>query len=66
MLLKLTNSQARQFILLKHGLLGRYKFTGKNGALAFIRQAGCIQFDPVDLCGRNAELTLQSRTARFE
>jgi len=52
-------------MLAKHGLLGDYKFRGKDGALAFIRQAGCIQFDPVDVCGRNAELTLQSRLPGF-
>jgi len=52
-------------MLLKHGLLGEYKFSGKNGALDFIRQTGCIQFDPVDICGRNAELTLQSRVSGF-
>jgi uncharacterized protein YcaQ len=61
----LTNRQARQFILLKHGLLGEYKFLEKQGALDFIRQAGCIQFDPVDLCGKNAELSLQSRVKGF-
>lgn len=57
-MLTLTNKQARQFILLKHGLLGAHKFIGKQGALEFVRQAGCIQFDPVDSCGKNAELTL--------
>lgn len=30
------------------------------------RQAGCIQFDPVDSCGKNAELTLQSRVKNFK
>ncbi len=30
-----------------------------------MRQAGCIQFDPVDVCGKNAELTLQSRVKGF-
>ncbi len=33
--------------------------------MEFIRQAGCIQFDPVDVCGKNAELVLQSRIKRF-
>ena len=60
-MLKLTAQQARRFMLLHHGLLGEYRFIGKDGALSFIRQAGCIQFDPVDVCGRNAELTLFSR-----
>jgi len=65
-MIKLTNRQARQFLLLKHGLLGEHKFIGKQGALDFIRQAGCIQFDPVDICGKNAELTLQSRVKKFK
>ena len=57
----LTNRQARQFLLLKHGLLGEHKFQGKQGAMDFIRQAGCIQFDPVDLCGQNAQIMLHSK-----
>lgn len=61
----LTNLQARQFMLLKHGLLGEHKFIGKQGALDFVRQAGCIQYDPIDICGKNAELTLQSRIKGF-
>ncbi len=60
-MISLTRLQARQFILLKHGLIDKYKFIGKVGVLDFIKQAGCIQFDPVDICGRNADLTLQSR-----
>ena len=60
-MLKLSVREARRFVLLHHGLLGEHRFVGKEGALQFVRQAGCIQFDPVDACGRNAELTLQSR-----
>jgi uncharacterized protein YcaQ len=47
-------------------LLGEYAFIGKQGALDFIKQAGCIQFDPVDICGKNAELTVQSRVKGFK
>ncbi|MGB4659422.1 MAG: crosslink repair DNA glycosylase YcaQ family protein [Mobilitalea sp.] len=61
----LTNKQARQFILFKQGLLGDYKFIGEEGVLEFVRQAGCIQFDPIDICGKNAELVLQSRVRGF-
>lgn len=60
-MLTITPEQARQFILLKQGLLGEHRFVGKSGAYQYVRQAGCIQYDPVDVCGRNAELTLQSR-----
>lgn len=64
-MLTITNRQARRFLLLKHGLLGGWRFAGKQGALDFVRQCGCIQFDPVDVCGKNAELTLQSRVRGF-
>ena len=62
----ITNQQARQFILAKQGLIGAYRFEGKYGAYDYVRQAGCIQFDPVDVCGKNAELTLQSRVKGFK
>ena len=64
-MITITKQQARQFILLKQGLIGTYRFTGKAGALAYVRQAGCIQYDPVDVCGKNAELTLWSRVRGF-
>ncbi|MBQ1810737.1 MAG: YcaQ family DNA glycosylase [Erysipelotrichaceae bacterium] len=64
-MIELTKTQARQFILAKQGLLGRYRFSNKNGAFEYVRQAGCIQYDPVDVCGKNAELTLQSRVKNF-
>ena len=62
---ELTTAQARRFILAKQGLLGGYRFSGRKGAYDYIRQAGCIQYDPVDVCGKNAELTLQSRVRGF-
>ncbi len=64
-MLTITKQQARQFILAKQGLIGSYRFAGKAGAYDYVRQAGCIQFDPVDVCGKNAELTLQSRVKGF-
>ncbi len=65
-MLTITKEQARQFILLKQGLIGAYRFVGKEGAYEYVRQAGCIQYDPVDVCGKNAELTLQSRVKGFK
>ena len=64
-MLTVTKNQAAQFILRKQGLLGDYRFSGKDGAYRYVRQAGCIQYDPVDVCGKNAELTLQSRVKGF-
>ena len=65
-MVELKRTQARTFILAKQGLLGSYRFSGKDGAYAYVRQAGCIQYDPVDVCGKNAELTLQSRVKGFQ
>lgn len=62
----LSKKQARQFILLKQGLIDNYKFSSKQGVVDFIKQAGCIQFDPIDICGKNAELVLQSRVKGFK
>ena len=61
----MTKDQAKRFILSKQGLLGKYRFVGKQGAYQYIRQAGCIQYDTVDVCGKNAELSLQSRVRGF-
>ena len=58
MMLSITRLQARIFILSKQGLLGKHRFIGKDGAYQYVRSAGCIQYDPVDVCGKNAELTL--------
>ncbi len=63
--MRLTKKQACRFLLRKHGLLGGYQFAGKQGVLDFVRQVGCIQFDPVDVCGKNSELVLQSRVKYF-
>ena len=65
-MITLTNRQARQFMLLKQGLIGAHRFTGKQGVLDFVRQAGCIQFDPVDVCGRNADIVLNSRVEGYK
>lgn len=62
----LSKKQIRRFILLKQGLIGEYKFSDKEGILQFIKQAGCIQYDPNDVCGKNAELVLQSRVEGFK
>jgi len=63
--LKLTNLQARQFLLKRHGLIGTHIFVGEDGIMSFIRRVGCIQFDPVDICGKNADIALNSRVKGY-
>ena len=65
-MINISKQQACRFILAKQGLIGDHRFIGKDGAYAYVRQAGCIQYDPVDVCGKNAELTLQARVKGFK
>lgn len=61
----LTPAQARRFLLAYQNLWPPRSIDGKTDALDFIRKVGCIQFDPLDIAGKNAELVLQARLAGF-
>ena len=61
----ITREQTRRFLLAHQGLWPANRYSGKSGVLDFIRHVGCIQFDPLDIVGRNAELVLQSRVGGF-
>jgi uncharacterized protein YcaQ len=63
--LTLTNQQARRFVLAHQGLWPPFELEGKTGVLAYVRRVGCIQFDPLNIAGRNPELVLQARVADF-
>ncbi|MCA0386338.1 MAG: winged helix DNA-binding domain-containing protein [Firmicutes bacterium] len=64
-MIQISKSDARKFLLTKHHLYGKKVLRGKEDILAFIRQVGCLQYDPIDVCGKNAELVLQSRIKNF-
>lgn len=46
--------------------MGEKRYLGKEGVMEFIHSVGCIQFDPIDVCGKNPELVLQSRIKGFK
>ena len=60
-MIHLSTREARRFVLWHQGLLGPHRFTGRQGILAYLQQAGCLQFDPVNVCGRSPDLALLSR-----
>ncbi len=62
---RLSIGEARRFLLRHHGLLGEARFAGTRGMVAFVRQAGCVQFDPVDVCGRSPELVFLARVPGY-
>ena len=63
--MRLTKQQARRFVLAHQGLWPPHGLSGKVGILDYISRVGCIQFDPLNIAGRNPELVLQSRVADF-
>jgi uncharacterized protein YcaQ len=63
---ELTKEQARRFILAHQGLWPPHELKGKGDVLGFVRRVGCIQFDPLNIVGRNPELVLQARVSDFE
>jgi hypothetical protein len=62
----ISKKQARQFLLLKQGLYGPKQFHQKQGIHEFAKQAACVQYDPIDVCGKNHEIVFQSRVEGFE
>ena len=64
--IKISNQQARYFLLAHQGLTNPITFSDKIGILQFINRVGCIQFDPLNIVGHNHELVLQSRTTQFQ
>jgi uncharacterized protein YcaQ len=63
--LRLTRKQARRFLLAHQGLWPPREMRGKGGVRKLISRVGCVQFDPLDIVGRNPELILQARVSDF-
>jgi len=59
--MQLSREQARQFLIDYHHLSTNNSLIGKEGIIKYIKKVGCIQYDPLNVVGRNADLVLQSR-----
>jgi hypothetical protein len=59
--LKIDRETARRFLLFHHDLLPPRAMRGKPGVKAFLKRVGCIQYDTINVVGRNPDLVLQSR-----
>jgi len=60
-LISITQTQLRAFLIYYHGLSSVSRFQGKSGIKSYFERVGCVQYDPLNVVGRNADLTLQSR-----
>ena len=56
---------ARRFILACQELYPPRAMMGKEGVLSFFDQIRSIQYDPINVVGRNPDLVLQSRVRDF-
>lgn len=63
--LSISMHDARRFLLAHQGLFPPRSLEGEAGTLAYLRRVRCVQFDPLDVVGRNPELVLQSRVRGF-
>lgn len=64
-MVRLSLSQARQYLLSVQGLWPPRALSGSEGILALVRRLRCIQFDPIDIVGRNHEIAIQARVKGF-
>jgi uncharacterized protein YcaQ len=63
--MRLSKREARRFLLAKQGLWPPRALSGRDGVLAVFERLACIQFDPLNIVGRNPDLVLQSRVADY-
>ena len=61
----LTNRQARDLLIRYHNLDGADHLRGLDGVRAIMARLGTIQFDPLNVVGRNADLVLQARVRGY-
>lgn len=58
---KISKEEARNFLVSYHNLGDSQKLSGEEGVLQYLKRVGSIQYDPLNVVGRNSDLVLQSR-----
>lgn len=61
----MSKGELRKFLVMYQGLSSPKSFDGEEGIKNFINRVGCIQYDPLNMVGRNADLVLQSRVENY-
>jgi uncharacterized protein YcaQ len=63
-MLEVSSSGARNALSITHGFISLRQ--GMEGTLEFFHKHQCVQSDPIEVAGRNADLTLQSRVLDYK
>ncbi len=61
----ISKREMKRFLVTYQGLQTKEPFIGKEGILDYFKRVGCIQFDPLNVVGRNPDLVLQSRIKNY-
>lgn len=61
----ISKTDARRFLLAHHNLWPPRQLKGKEGVFSYIHHVDSIQFDPINIVGRNPDLVLQSRVTDY-
>lgn len=61
----ITKDALRNYLVRYQLLSEENNLTGVEGAKTVFRRLGSVQYDPLDVAGRNADLVLQARVDRF-
>ena len=64
-MLKTTTEAARNFLINYQNLNMTGNLSGSAGVMEYMQKVRCIQYDPLDVVGRNADLVLQSRVTDY-
>lgn len=62
----ISKEEARSFLIQYHNLNNQQKLSGKEGILSHFKKVGSIQYDPLNVVGRNADLVLQSKISDYK
>ncbi len=62
----MSKDELRKFLVLYQGLYVNNTFVCEAGIKDFIKRVGCIQYDPLNVVGRNADLVLQARIENYD
>ena len=64
-MIEISKENARDFLVNYQGLGDFGRFEGYEGAKRFMERVRCIQYDPLNVVGRNPDLVLQSRVKNY-
>lgn len=64
--IRISKEELRRFLIIYQGLHDPNTFKGYGGIKQFVQRVGCLQYDPLNVVGRNIDLVLQSRIDHYE